>query len=290
MKLLLDDIVATLDESSRLKVTEDLQVIHADNVAEFFYTGDEKADWTYKGFPNLAPPFDHFWIEYPLPELLNINGRMQPSGLGGLGRIGFEWRAMDASTFRHNHRTEYGLDTVVQTPHARWILAANVFARPGTVGLLIAVDGEGHGVQSASGDNLFLMVQPGLEPWARILTQHFVTIVGPVFLTLSLMHCRNVERVPKISSPKRSRGAYRNQSRFTYHTLNIAPMRRVLETEGQSQTLGMQRALHICRGHFATYTDRPLFGKYRGTFWVPMHVRGAVEAGRATKDYNVKPQ
>jgi len=66
-------------------------------------------------------------------------------------------------------------------------------------------------------------------------------------------------------------------------------MRRVLETEGQSQTLGIPRALHICRGHFATYTERPLFGKYRGTFWVPMHVRGAVEAGRTTKDYTVTP-
>ena len=290
MKLLLDDVVATLDEASRLKVTEDLQVIHADNVAEFFYLGDEKADWAYREFPNLAPPFDHFWIEYPLPEQLNVNGRLHPSGLAGLGRIGFEWRAIDAASFRQQYRSEYGLDTVVQAPHARWILAANVFIRQATVGLLIAVDGEGRGIHAASGDNLLLIVPPGLEPWATALSQHFVTIVGPVFLTLSLMHCRNVERVPKIASPKRSRGAYRNQSRFTYHTLNIAPMRQVLETEGQSETLGMQRALHICRGHFATYADRPLFGKYRGTFWVPMHVRGVVEAGRTAKDYSVKAQ
>ncbi len=289
MKLLLDEVVASLDETSREKVTRDLQVIHADNVAEFYYTGDEKADWAYRAFPNLAPPFEHFWIEYPLPDQLNINGRLHPSGLSGLGRIGFEWRAFDAGDFREQHRAEYGLETVVQSPHAHWILGANVFTRLGVLGLLIAVDGEGRGIEAASGDNLMLMVQPGLEPWAAAFSERFVTVAGPAFLTLSLMHCRNVERVPKVSSPRRSRGATRNQSRFTYHTLNIAPMRRVLETEGQSQTLGIPRALHICRGHFATYTERPLFGKYRGTFWVPMHVRGAVEAGRTTKDYTVTP-
>lgn len=135
MKLLLDDVVATLDEPSRLKVTEDLQVIHADNVAEFFYTGDEKADWTYKAFPNLAPPFDHFWIEYPLPELLNINGQMRPSGLGGLGRIGFKderppWTpALFATTI------ELSMGSIPSfRPHARWILAANIFARRGRWG------------------------------------------------------------------------------------------------------------------------------------------------------------
>ena len=75
-----------------------------------------------------------------------------------------------------------------------------------------------------------------------------------------------------------------------FKTLDIRPMRKVLEDEGQAATVGLQRALHICRGHFATYSpDKPLFGKHAGTFWVPAHVRGNAERGVVAKDYRVLP-
>jgi hypothetical protein len=78
--------------------------------------------------------------------------------------------------------------------------------------------------------------------------------------------------------------------RLAYHELDIGPMRDVLATEGQLESVGLKRALHICRGHFATYSeDRPLFGKYTGQFWKPSHVRGAAEFGLIQKDYNVHP-
>lgn len=49
-------------------------------------------------------------------------------------------------------------------------------------------------------------------------------------------------------------------------------------------------SLHIVRGHFARYTpERPLFGKYTGTFWMPQHVRGSPTAGVVVKDYAVGP-
>lgn len=65
-------------------------------------------------------------------------------------------------------------------------------------------------------------------------------------------------------------------------------MKKVLRTEGQSETTGLKRALHICRGHFAHYgDDKPLFGKYTGTFWRPMHARGKVEQGVVVKDYKI---
>jgi len=51
----------------------------------------------------------------------------------------------------------------------------------------------------------------------------------------------------------------------------------------------IHRALHICRGHFATYgDDNPLFGKHVGTFWRPMHVRGDKAAGEVRKSYKVQ--
>ena len=51
---------------------------------------------------------------------------------------------------------------------------------------------------------------------------------------------------------------------------------------------GIKKALHICRGHFVTYTPKhPLFGKYVGTFWKPDHVRGNAKNGIVLKDYKV---
>ena len=57
----------------------------------------------------------------------------------------------------------------------------------------------------------------------------------------------------------------RGEPRVRLYTLQIDPMRQILRTEGRSANVGLPNSLHICRGHFATYTeDRPLFGKAVG--------------------------
>jgi hypothetical protein len=51
---------------------------------------------------------------------------------------------------------------------------------------------------------------------------------------------------------------------------------------------GLVHALHICRGHFKTFTeDAPLFGKRVGTYWWASQVRGKAEEGVVEKDYRV---
>ena len=58
--------------------------------------------------------------------------------------------------------------------------------------------------------------------------------------------------------------------------------------EGHVEKQGIKRALHICRAHFAHYTEEhPLFGKYAGTFYKPMHVRGHLKEGMVIKDYDI---
>ena len=73
-----------------------------------------------------------------------------------------------------------------------------------------------------------------------------------------------------------------------FHTLQITPMKKVLEREGQASKTGLRRALHICRGHFKTDTEeRKLFGRYAGTYWWDVHVRGTLQEGMVVKDYQV---
>ena len=116
-------------------------------------------------------------------------------------------------------------------------------------------------------------------------------LLSPLLLTVSFMHCRNVFRrevePPSKLSKKHERKSGRPLTR--YHVLEIAPMRRILDTEGEAQTKGLGHALHICRGHFKTFTeDAPLFGKRVGTYWWPAHVRGSIEEGVVEKDYRIR--
>jgi hypothetical protein len=119
---------------------------------------------------------------------------------------------------------------------------------------------------------------------------HFIeAVMNPVMLTISFMHCRNVvmrRNEPAAGRKKRSLASYGVEP-VRYHTLEIQAMRDVLRREGGMMTVGLPRALHICRGHFKTYQDQGLFGKHRGTFWVPMHLRGTAEEGIVKKEYRV---
>ena len=109
-------------------------------------------------------------------------------------------------------------------------------------------------------------------------------------LALTFAHCKNVALQDHHTPPKvaKKRAKAGKPIGTTYKTLLIDPMKETLRTEGGIEKNGLKKALHICRGHFATYTeDKPLFGKITGTFWKPMHVRGNKKRGEVKKDYAI---
>jgi hypothetical protein len=115
-------------------------------------------------------------------------------------------------------------------------------------------------------------------------------MVFPALMTLSFMNCRNVERrlvVPPQGVAKKA--AKRHRSRTRYYVLDIEPMRKLLDGKGEARTKGIGHALHICRGHFKTFTsDAPLFGRLTGTYWWTPQVRGRADQGTITKDYRIR--
>ncbi len=121
-----------------------------------------------------------------------------------------------------------------------------------------------------------------------------LSLLLPILLmALSFMHCRNVI-VRKESPPAPLSRKYQKKTGrplLQYHVIQIDHMKKVLEREGHASTEGLKKALHICRGHFATYGEEGkglLFGRHAGRFWIPMHVRGKPEQGVVLKDYDVK--
>lgn len=112
-----------------------------------------------------------------------------------------------------------------------------------------------------------------------------------VAMSLAFASCRNVEHrdVTETEGPSAKWLRRMKAPTLRYYTLEIDPMRKVLSSEGNVEQNGIGKALHLCRGHFKTYTaDAPLFGRTVGTVWCPQHARGKIENGAVIKDYSVK--
>lgn len=115
-------------------------------------------------------------------------------------------------------------------------------------------------------------------------------------LAITFLHCKNIGLADvncPPASPKRGK-KYRNRQQDdkvdTYKVLEINPFRQAARAANGGEEPGIKKALHICRGHFKTYTpEKPLLGRHTGTFWFPQHIKGNPDQGTVTKDYVVGP-
>ena len=148
------------------------------------------------------------------------------------------------------------------------------------------------GIYTADGVDLAASVMPpvpDMEQHSK-LAHTLIALTHPMLLAICFMHCKNVtqERVEGRLTRQQRRHNPRQRPPLTHHVLRIDPMRTVLASEGQSGTVGTKKAIHICRGHFAHYTDeKPLFGRVTGMIWRPDHVRGRAKGRQVTKEYEV---
>ncbi len=281
----------------------------ADAVAEYFFTGTPQEWWGADDFPNVAPPWQDFWVEWRIPRFSNNEGRLVPM-LQATQPIAV-----------HVQATEMGAELAAILPafagspdpaaravleKARWGLKLTVFVEVRGVAWLVSevtnFVGPDGALLSEEGESGPLTVFPssgkdGREPIYPDPVGGWCSTLGPLYLALSFVHCRNVSvRAQEGERPARRKGpaSRRAAPRYSEYVLDIRPMQRVLREEGDSETVGLQKALHICRGHFARYGPGfdagRLFGRLEGTFWVPQHLRGALSAGAVKKDYRPRPR
>lgn len=114
----------------------------------------------------------------------------------------------------------------------------------------------------------------------------------PVMLAISFMNCKNVT-LP-YEEPDRELNRVRKKAGLRpfvrYNTINIEPMKAAIRAARGMESLGIKKAMHIVRGHFARYSEeRPLFGRpgLSGSFWMPAHVRGSIKQGVVQSDYEI---
>lgn len=273
-----------------------IPVIRADQPAEYYYLHDRDVWDAREDIPNASPPFASFFIEFAVPRVWNCNGVMRTIN-SGAEVAGALFRADLAETYKHRFPFPDKKDEYVyrEVPDAKWFVSAEFVvatnSRPTFLGAdrFFPVNERGQilcdpfhqvfGLESYPDPDKSTVATASTEMW-----------MFPALLAMSFMHCKNVDLVAVEPDVKVNRERWKAGLHpfVRYHTLDIEPMRRVLKTEGNIEADGIKKALHICRGHFATYTDeRPLFGKVSGTFWVPAHVRGTSERGVVIKDYRV---
>lgn len=291
----------------------DAPVFAIDNVAAYYFSQDEPVGSNaLDDLPSIAPPYPVSFFETRAPLAWIFAKETVPWPL--YDRWGFLARGRD-------WYPDTPCDVFVSYPPlvgVRWVLELTMFVELSHQYEMLArgayfLDGNGHVLSLGldnDGDRQIaarweihnphgvipqFMRERGVNPFPQgdreTYTSVITSLTRPALLALSFLHCKNVTVTQQRPPDWQQKAAQKKHGRplVTYHVLNIEPMKTVLRTEGDIEHNGLKKALHICRGHFKTFTpDKPLFGKVTGTYWWQPHVRGSAEVGVTLKDYNVK--
>ena len=273
-------------------------VVIADNVIDYYAsnaktvnTGNLQSDC-----PCLAPSCDVLFVEHKVNPLWDHPTDDDCVPLNRLGVLYLWEKAENAVQLCHRLRFQDGMASkeLPESKNAKWFCVVNVVQEFKTrdavqevhLPTVLSMWLDAHGVITEFNVCGAIPIDGSAEDMKLDLMG---TIYGSL-LAVAFMNCKNVARNDVTATEGPSDKWIRRQktSRIRYHVLDINPMKEVLQVEGGIETNGLKKALHICRGHFATYTpDKPLFGSVVGTFWKPSHVRGTIESGAVLKDYRI---
>jgi hypothetical protein len=284
---------------SSIAGVSDSKIIVSDNVFSY-YCDHEKCVWDIEDIPNAAPPFGSFFIEFRTPPKIRVEGGVERSSAGSPELAGCLFTVLDPSQYDYSLHVSLGQGghEFKRFEDAKWFIAGMVFlcnnGSPVFCGVCrvypVGADGRILACPASIvfGDHTEMIANHGRELVAGVYDFWYI----PALLSISFMNCKNVRLDPVDPDPiiNRNRRVAGLKPFLRYHTINIEPMKHVLRTEGNIEAEGLKRALHICRGHFATYSaEKPLFGRVVGTVWRPSHVRGSAKEGVIFSDYNVNP-
>ncbi len=257
---------------------------------------DNIADYIHETFsPNEDGPMD-FDVPNEIPNIAPLSDMMWFEMYGDLWERESRNRSGCLLAVAHDVK-EDGRDTSIPE-EARWIVIATLFVFEDNHffvsdvchGLVIGFDGKPLDVRALKGPFI------SEKDFSEIKNNEWVNNLNPCLVTalfaICFCHCKNITvETEKVSRQVRRAAERAKEPVLTMKTINIHPVKKIMTEEGQVERQGIKKALHICRAHFAHYTEEhPLFGKYTGTFYKPMHVRGHLKEGIVIKDYDIHEQ
>jgi hypothetical protein len=284
--------VPTADETLNAADIEGLPVFLLDDAARYVVErltahgpllADVDADVTASFYGVVRPPFDRCFVEF---SGVQVQPGPAHATLGWLVEV--------------EEASEWSTDWLAR---AKWavIMTLIVEWQPRVIlgpcaRQMLPVDANGEPCRSPEGGVGMFEELPTMTPAMTPIEDQFMRYATmmfgfPAIFGFSLMNCKNVDVHEVVPPPRLARKHARRRGAplTSYYVLDIKPMRRILDTEGEAESKGLAHALHICRGHFKTYTeDAPLFGKRVGTYWWDAQIRGKAEEGVVEKDYRVR--
>lgn len=246
-------------------------VILADNIQQYYIderarlTLDEKEEY-YKSMPLCRPPLDLLFVEF--------------GAIAGRGALGYHIRRIAESNGEYSTdepKFYFFVIEEIAPPKHYWL--HNLYS--------VTLDSSGKVIELKVSDANEDEEDPEMNP------DH----VNLLFLTISLMNCKNVELIDQKPSAGLSRKHERRTGEplVTYKVLKVQSMSTVKHPTDLTQVSNKQQVgesilpLHIARGHFKDFRDgKGLFGKLKGVYWWDQHVRGSIENGAIIKDYDVQ--
>ena len=280
------EFIASEPISSRIvspSMLDDTPIFAADDVATYVHNLPKPTDFK-DVVSSMAPPFDRFWVEFqqvpcPNDEKLNawgvlITAHDDPNSI--IRSEGCERSPHWLLTLLLFLEREKGKPFGPVTEHYAGLAEDGTWFRHDDGGVFwsggfAGLDKAPFDVQQQVGD-------------------YYAQFCFPALLTISFLHCRNIE-IRSITPPDKQSQSYRKRhgkELVRYHVLDIKPIRQLIDRYRRGEKSELRRALHICRGHFKTFApDAPLLGKAVGTFWWGPQVRGSREEGLVLKDYRV---
>jgi len=301
-----------------------IPIIDCSNVGRYYYQETDQEHWDMVDFPNIAPPFESFWLDFSAPQFVNSeefgtrlwDKRISHWGFLCVGtklgspenRDGFMHMWSGHRMWEETYReyiplATWGLDMWLHYRfdglnfgpiwHWRTLIdeRGQMLRMPDgkyVVSGLVVDRNYQHAI-----DNLAMKMGPDE---AQTSAYNTVTpYLHTAMLSISFMHCRNVALqdvkppLKTVHNKAQKRRGEKPYQPLPYKVLAIQPMKQIIKQTERQHGVGTAKAMHIVRGNFADYSEgRGLFGKLHGTFWRPQHVRGGSERGVTTKDYSIK--
>lgn len=258
-----------------------------------YLIGQEGKAMDLRSVEGALAPWPIAWLEGDLVGIAGVPRAAvlvgSSAGGDGLGPVRTLAELLGAGEWRADLEPDEG-ETLLVSAVWTWNPSIGAAIGPEAVGVMILTPG---GAIAAGGDGAPRMGHTVLDTAGdeayRIALGNLAVLV-PLF-TFQFANCRNVEMSEHLPTRQQRRASERaGEPVDRWYTLTIGQetVRRVAGGEVSPEMARLPKRLHICRGHFATYTpERPLFGRHVGRFWVPAHVRGAAEAGVIRKDYQM---
>lgn len=269
------------------------------NIIDYYWHGtDEKFEFI-TDFPCIVPPWPNIWLEWEHPNRIRLKGKLHEIKGDRLGKFAVLVLTQEDPKSSLIPEAKWRTEFHCFYPYQRFpfIGSFQYFIDEKGNGIVKQIQAEGDEVKyylprQLSPDYIPYASTQGLSP-AEFMQHMEAAFVWPIWLAFSFCHCKNITL--KEHAPNKKESAHHRRLHgmplTKYYTLEIDPMKKILQSEGNIEANGLKKALHICRGHFAEYGPDfgkgKLFGKHEGRFWIPQHMKGSSEQGIIHKDYSV---